>query len=57
VGSPAGPLRALLPPVTLVDIEPRMDPIPAVGQHSDAILRSLGYTDDEIAALRDAGAI
>jgi crotonobetainyl-CoA:carnitine CoA-transferase CaiB-like acyl-CoA transferase len=57
VGSPAGPLRALLPPVTIADIEPRMDPIPAVGQHTEAILRGLGYTDDEIAALRDVGAI
>jgi crotonobetainyl-CoA:carnitine CoA-transferase CaiB-like acyl-CoA transferase len=57
VDSPAGPLRALLPPVTMAGIEPRMDPIPAVGQHTEAILRSLEYTDDEIAALRDTGAI
>jgi itaconate CoA-transferase len=57
VDSPAGPLRALLPPVTVADTEPRMDPIPTVGQHTEAILRDLGYTDDEITALRDAGAI
>jgi itaconate CoA-transferase len=57
VDSPAGPLRALLPPVTMTGVAPRMDPIPAVGQHTEPILRSLGYTDDDIAALRQAGAI
>src|SRR5690348_11990428 len=57
VDSPAGPLRALLPPVTMTGIEPRMDPIPAVGQHTEAILHSLGYTSEDIAALRNADAI
>jgi Predicted acyl-CoA transferases/carnitine dehydratase len=38
VGSPVGPLRALLPPITLPGRPPRMDPIPAVGEHTDAIL-------------------
>ena len=57
VGSPAGPLRALLPPVTMTGVDPRMDPIPAVGQHTQAILRSLGYTEDDIAALQRARAI
>jgi itaconate CoA-transferase len=41
----------------MIGVEPRMDPIPAVGQHTDAILRDLGYTDDEITALRAMGAI
>jgi itaconate CoA-transferase len=57
VDSPAGPLRALLPPVTIQGIEPRMDAIPTAGQHTDSILRELGCGDDEIARLRTEGAI
>ena len=39
VGSPAGPLPALLPPGSWDD-GPRMDAVPALGQHTDAILAS-----------------
>jgi crotonobetainyl-CoA:carnitine CoA-transferase CaiB-like acyl-CoA transferase len=35
----------------------RMDPVPAVGQHTEAILRELGHTETEVAALRASGAI
>jgi itaconate CoA-transferase len=42
VGSPAGPVPALLPPLALGRHAPRMDPIPAVGEHTDTILRWLG---------------
>jgi crotonobetainyl-CoA:carnitine CoA-transferase CaiB-like acyl-CoA transferase len=38
VDSPAGPLRALRPPIDLPGRDPRMDPVPAVGQHTDDIL-------------------
>jgi itaconate CoA-transferase len=41
VGSPVGPVRALLPPITLPGRPPRMGPIPAVGEHTEAILRWL----------------
>lgn len=57
VDSPAGPLAALLPPGANDSFDYRMDPIPAVGQHTEAILRELGRGDDQIAALRAAGAI
>jgi itaconate CoA-transferase len=52
VGSPLGPLKALLPPVTMRDVEPRMDPIPALGEQTDQLLRSLGYLDEQITQLR-----
>ncbi|MHB8646263.1 MAG: CaiB/BaiF CoA transferase family protein [Thermomicrobiales bacterium] len=52
VASPAGMLRMLKPPVIMADVEPRMDPIPAVGAHTEAILRSLGYDDERIDRLR-----
>ncbi|MDI2130229.1 CaiB/BaiF CoA transferase family protein [Yinghuangia seranimata] len=42
VGSPAGPLRALLPPVTVPGREPAMGPIPAVDEHGAAIRAELG---------------
>jgi crotonobetainyl-CoA:carnitine CoA-transferase CaiB-like acyl-CoA transferase len=57
VDSPAGPLAALLPPGVHSGFEYRMDAIPAVGQHTEAILRELGRGDAEIARLRGAGAI
>jgi crotonobetainyl-CoA:carnitine CoA-transferase CaiB-like acyl-CoA transferase len=34
-----------------------MDPVPAVGQHTEAILRELGRSERDIAALRAAGAV
>jgi crotonobetainyl-CoA:carnitine CoA-transferase CaiB-like acyl-CoA transferase len=37
--------------------EPRMDPVPALGEHTDAILRELDFTVSEIERLRAAGAI
>ncbi|MER7188404.1 CoA transferase, partial [Streptomyces hyaluromycini] len=56
VGSPVGPLRALLPPITLPGgDEARMGDVPALGQHTEALLRAVGMTDAEIAALRRDG--
>lgn len=44
VGSPVGPLRALLPPALPDGEEPPLGPIPAVGEHTAAILAELGLT-------------
>jgi itaconate CoA-transferase len=38
VGSPGGPVRSLLPPITLPGRPPRMDPVPAVGEHTESIM-------------------
>ncbi|HZB84297.1 MAG TPA: CaiB/BaiF CoA-transferase family protein [Rubrobacteraceae bacterium] len=51
VGSPAGPLRALLPPATMSGVEPTMAAVPEVGEHTDRILAELGYDEEGIAAL------
>lgn len=56
VGSPAGPLPALLPPGSW-DEEPRMGPVPALGEHTDALLAELGCDAAQIAALRAEGAV
>ena len=42
IASPAGPIPALKPPGASDAYEPRMDGIPAVGQHNAAILAELG---------------
>ena len=57
VDSPAGPIPALLPPGHSSAFAPRMDAVPAVGQHTEALLRELGRSDAQIAALRDSAAI
>ncbi|GAP37199.1 CaiB/BaiF CoA transferase family protein [Piscinibacter sakaiensis] len=54
VGSPAGPLPALWPPGRN---DARMGPVPALGEHSEALLAELGYDADAIARLRADGAI
>ncbi|PRD73238.1 CoA transferase [Burkholderia multivorans] len=57
VGSPAGELKALLPPATIDSFDVRMDPVPALGEHSAAILRELGRSDADIEQLRADGVI
>jgi itaconate CoA-transferase len=57
IGSAAGDLQALLPPATNNSYDCRMDPVPALGQHSQSILHELGRSDANIAQLRAAGVL
>jgi len=60
VESPAGSILALLPPGSSQvadEASARMDPVPALGEHTDAILAELGCSGPEIAELRAAHAV
>jgi itaconate CoA-transferase len=57
VGSPAGPIPALVPPGMSADEDVPMGSIPALGEHTESILRGLGYDAASIARLRDARTI
>ncbi|MBX3643871.1 MAG: CoA transferase [Rubrivivax sp.] len=57
VSTPAGPIPALLPPGASDAFTPRMDAVPALGQHSQSILDELGFDHAAIEALRLDGAI
>ncbi len=52
VGSPVGPVSVLLPPPECADWDWRLDAVPALGEHSEAILRELGYGPGELERLR-----
>ena len=57
VATPVGDIPALLPPGRISSFDYRMDAVPAVGEHTQAILRELGQGDSDIAAMQQAGAI
>jgi crotonobetainyl-CoA:carnitine CoA-transferase CaiB-like acyl-CoA transferase len=57
VHTPAGSVPALLPPGTWEEGDPRIDPVPALGEHTAPILAELGYSEQQISELRAAGAI
>ncbi|MEF8733937.1 MAG: CaiB/BaiF CoA-transferase family protein [Candidatus Accumulibacter meliphilus] len=57
VDTPSGPIPALLPPGQVDSFTPRMDAVPALGQHSDAILLELGWNEAAIERLRAVGAV
>jgi itaconate CoA-transferase len=49
IGSPAGPLRALIPPAIIDGVEPVMGAVPSLGEHRQQILEELGFDRDTIA--------
>jgi crotonobetainyl-CoA:carnitine CoA-transferase CaiB-like acyl-CoA transferase len=57
VDTPNGAITALLPPGLNDSYDYRMDPIPAVGEHTDSILKELGVSEADIAKMRSSGAI
>ncbi|MFC9059624.1 CaiB/BaiF CoA transferase family protein [Streptomyces sp. NPDC057074] len=54
VATPAGPVPALAPPGPTGDA-PRMDAVPALGEHTRAILGELGLSGDAVDALVEEG--
>ena len=57
VATPVGDIPALLPPGRISSFDYRMDAVPGVGEHTQAILRELGRGDSDIAAMQQTGAI
>jgi formyl-CoA transferase len=58
VAVPGGaPVRALLPPADLAGTGARMDPVPAPGEHTAALLGELGHSADAVEALRSDGVV
>ncbi len=57
VDTPTGKVQALIPPVTMEEVDIVMDPVPAVGQHNESILQELGYDAKTIMDLKQSGVI
>jgi len=57
VQTPTGPIPALLPPGAAAAADVRMDAVPALGQHSETILRELGLSTQQIEQLKADAAI
>lgn len=55
VGTPNGTVSALAPPA--FTSEPRMDPVPELGEHTWAILAGLGMDDDQLRTLQADGVV
>lgn len=57
IDTPVGPIPALLPPPIISGFDPPMGAVPALGEHTIAVLAEFGLTDDEIDFLRLYGLI
>jgi itaconate CoA-transferase len=52
-----GEVEALLPPASLREVDPVMNGVPSHGEHTDRVLRELGYDRATIEEMRSTGAI
>ncbi len=57
VDSPVGAVQALLSPVTMENVAPVMNAVPALGQQTEAILGELGFDSQTITKWRQASVI
>ena len=57
IDSPEGSLMAMLPPTTMEGIEPRMGPVPSLGEHTRAILAECGLSASHVDRLARENAI
>jgi itaconate CoA-transferase len=57
IGSEAGEIRALKPPVLMEGVEPVMGNVPALGAHTRAILEELGFERAAIDGWKQDGLI
>jgi itaconate CoA-transferase len=57
VDSPVGNLSTLLPPANVEGIDPVLNPVPDVGEHSGKILAELGFDPNDIERLREEGVV
>src|SRR5947207_607622 len=57
VGTPAGEIDTLKPPFNFSDMEPKMEAIPALGQHTRPLLAELGYAEAQIEQLVREGVV
>ncbi|HEY7448847.1 MAG TPA: CoA transferase, partial [Vicinamibacterales bacterium] len=57
IDSPVGPIPALLPPVRMEGVDSRAGSIPALGQHTHAILEELNFDRESIARWKTDGII
>jgi len=54
IGTPYGPIHALLPPFIFKGAQPVVGSVPAIGEHSERIWREVGMNEQEIAHLKEA---
>lgn len=51
IDTPAGSIRAMLPPIGMTGFTPRMDAVPALGEHTEPVLAELGYSRSDITSI------